>query len=220
MANKDQRDFLLEEHRATWEHFRHVEDERVKYLTFYFTASLGSAAVVAPLLGASEFDPREQLLAGAGFVAVFQAVTFFVLVTVRRLGIVLVHYGKMLWDSRLRRARLVGVPPHIARLVTVRGKARSRKPAWMNSVQKTAEVTLAGFLLADFALAVALCVVAASGFDRLTFAFCVAVATGSLVAVSLVAQSYVRDWQSPKEDRRNPNDDWPPANADWPEPDY
>jgi hypothetical protein len=145
MASKDEVEFLLEDYRETWTQYRHVEDERLRYLTFYFTASIGSAAIAAPVLFATGMDSRVQLLSAAGFLGVFQAVTFFVSVTVRRLGMVLRHYGKVLWNNRLMRAKVNGVPATTAIMMNVRGKTRARRPAWMHSVQKTAEVTLFGF---------------------------------------------------------------------------
>ena len=195
MAKNDEVGFLLEDYRQAWDHYRHVEDERLRYLTIYFTATLGSAAIAAPLLAASSLDSGGQLLAVATFLGVFQAFSFFVSVTIRRFGTVLLHYSTVMHENRLRRGKLLGVSDDDAAMIGVGGKVR--RPRWMYSPQRVAEVTLAGFLLSGALLAGLTLCIALSWHSPLHIAVCAAELAGALVATGLVFGTYVHAWRHP-----------------------
>ncbi len=194
MATKREVEFLLEDYRQAWTHYRHVEDERLRYLTFYFTATLGSAAIAAPLIASSKLNLELQLITAAAFLAVVQAVTFFVSATVRRFGSVLTHYSEAMARNRRRRAALARIPKHSELMIAEGLRTPMRRPSWMYGAQKTAELTLVGFLLAGVVLAVVAYNVAAFEGFELAGAVCGVVLAGAVAATALVLWSYATGW--------------------------
>lgn len=183
--------FLLEDYRESWSHYRHIEDARLRYLSFFFTASLGSTAIVAPVIAAAAVGTNLKLIAGAAFLAVFLAFTFFVFVAVNRFGWVLRHYDIAMRANRHRRAELSKVPESSEKMVDTMYSATLQPKSFR--IQKTAEVTLVSFLLAGLLLAATAAYFAARLANWATLGGCVVVvlaaALASLLAIVTRARS-------------------------------
>jgi hypothetical protein len=87
---------LLDEFEQAWIHYRHLETMRGQYLGFFFTISLGSITLSIPAIGAGALDDAPQLVALSGFVQVFFLLTALIYISVRKLGIVLAHYERVI----------------------------------------------------------------------------------------------------------------------------
>jgi hypothetical protein len=181
-------EFLLEDYRQAWSHYRHLEDARLRYLAFFFTASLGSAAVAVPVLVSARADQTVRILGVAAFLAVFQIFTFFVFITVRRFGEVLVHYSRVMKRNGRLRAALQSIPKKSAGMIR---KGRGT-PSKFGNAQKAAEVTLTGFLFGSLLLSAATLGFAIEHRDLLPIVVCAVLVAGcATAAVSALVPSPV-----------------------------
>lgn len=87
---------LLDEFEQAWNHYRHLETMRGQYLGFFFTVALGSITLSIPALSGGALGNILQILALSGFVQVFFLLAAFIYISVRKLGIVLTHYERVI----------------------------------------------------------------------------------------------------------------------------
>lgn len=156
-------EFLAAEYDQPWDHYRHTETQRLQYLGYFFTVSLGSAALAGPVLSSAGPDTESRTIAVALFMAVFQTSTYFVFLSVHRFGAVLEHYLQAMVLLRRRRAELANVDDPFATILNTRESPRLASMGTPFRVQAAAERILFAALMLGAAISAGALAVAAAG---------------------------------------------------------
>jgi hypothetical protein len=135
---------LIQEFQQAWEHYRHIENERLWYVYFWFLVVLGAGGFAATIVGQGSYDAHPirarvmLLLIGMGL----YVVTVFTYIAVARLAVILDHY-EWVWSQLLRSYFYTGERREMVSKLNVRetGKiAKQDHPIF--SVQKNTEEIL------------------------------------------------------------------------------
>ena len=132
---------LLQELDQSWEHYRHLEDTRVKYLGFYFTILLGSIGIVAtigPRVPQKPDGIALLLVFASAYLAAFFAMNMIIYAAVRRLGVVLKSYDTIMTNIREYFRGAHGYPEQLF----VRPPFAKTRLARFLGIQRQAEILL------------------------------------------------------------------------------
>jgi hypothetical protein len=177
-------EFVASEYSEAWSHYRHVENSRLQYLGFFFTVTLGSAALAIPILSGGGTSIEERLPGASVFLMIFEAFAFFVFVNLLRFDTVLRHYGDGLTKLRARRAELLGVGQETAEILSFPRAKRVRF-----RVQNTAETVVLSFMVVAAVLAVAALAAAISSGAGTVIAACASVVVGIFAVAVMTLQA-------------------------------
>ncbi len=93
--------YLLAEMAQAWSHYRHLEETRTKYLSFFATVVLTAAGFLVTLIkDAGRFDPTHFIGATSVFCLLLFGFSFFILANIARIGFVLAAYDAIIGEAR------------------------------------------------------------------------------------------------------------------------
>jgi hypothetical protein len=93
--------YLSTEVTQAWEHYRHMEETRTKYLSFYATVILTSAGFLVTLMkDFSAFDPGQFIASVSVFAFLLFVFSYFIWANITRIGFVLAAYEVILSETR------------------------------------------------------------------------------------------------------------------------
>jgi hypothetical protein len=101
---REQREmFLSGEVSQAWTHYRHIEETRTKYLSFFATVVLGSSGfLITVLKDLKNFDPIQLVVSLSIFVLFLFLFSFFIWANIVRMGFVLSAYDQVIQEARSR----------------------------------------------------------------------------------------------------------------------
>lgn len=92
---------LLSEYSQAWEHYRHLENTRIRYMNFFFTALFAIIGLYSTLLDLRQTDIGElQIILGIVLLQIFILFSLFIFINITRIGRVLNGYNGV--KGRLR----------------------------------------------------------------------------------------------------------------------
>ena len=99
--NTPNANFLLSELSQAWTHYRHLEETRLKYLSFFATVILATSGFLVSLMrDFGSFKVEQFVTAASVFVLVLFMFSFFVWANVTRIGYVLAAYEHVMKETR------------------------------------------------------------------------------------------------------------------------
>ncbi|MEM9649400.1 MAG: hypothetical protein AAF969_13050, partial [Bacteroidota bacterium] len=111
------REVLLSEYNQAWEHYRHLENARTRYMNFFFTALFAIIGLYSTLLNIDEFKLGGlQVVLGIILLQIFLLFSLFIFVNITRIGRVLVGYNAV--KKKLRKSLFVNT--HVPKKISVR----------------------------------------------------------------------------------------------------
>jgi hypothetical protein len=147
---------LLAEFDQAWQHYRHVENTRNQFLGFFFTISLGSAALAGPTLHGKTLQVPSRLLLDTGFLWTISIVAICIYVAVRRAGPVMAGYETIHWAIRERFYGNSEEGLALQREMSIRSNVAVSSVPSMISIERMSEVVILVFVALAIAGLVAL----------------------------------------------------------------
>jgi hypothetical protein len=130
---------LLQEFNQAWDHYRHLENVRTKYMNFFFTAVFAVFGLYTALFKVDQFNLDDfDLIIVLVLINTFSIFTLFVFINITRIGNVLDGYSNII--KRLR-VLLYGKKKLIPEKISVREHLADKKTKFQ-SVQYSAETIL------------------------------------------------------------------------------
>ena len=129
---------LMEEYSQAWQHYRHLENARTKYMNFFFTALFAIIGLYSALLNLKVEIGKIQTVIGIVLILMFMMFTLYIYINVTRIGKVLKGYNGV--KGRLRNLLFTktGVPMGIS----VTHYLPKKKKKKIFSVQSSAQTML------------------------------------------------------------------------------
>ena len=135
-------DLLLHEFQEAWSHYRHIEESRSQYLGFFFIVMLSSIGFLISL--SQNLDLMTSSWSVFGILILFwllYILTFFMFVSVRKMGVVKKHYEDVI--ARIREHFYID-EPDLNKILNIRDKKHQVMQSSLFSVQTSAEYILIG----------------------------------------------------------------------------
>jgi hypothetical protein len=105
----------LEEFHQAWEHYRHLENARTKYMNFFFTALFAVIGLYSAIIKIDQFKLEEfELLIGFLLILVFTVFTLYVFINIIRIGWVLTGYSNVMRQLRINMYGEKSIPEKIS----------------------------------------------------------------------------------------------------------
>jgi hypothetical protein len=99
--NNQTQTYLLAEITQAWTHYRHLEETRTKYLSFFATVILTSSGFLVTLLkDIDKFDPAQFIASLSIFGFLLFIFSFFIWANISRIGFVLTAYEVITSETR------------------------------------------------------------------------------------------------------------------------
>jgi len=119
MGNKKEKkhspDVLLSEYSQAWEHYRHLENSRTRYMNFFFTALFAIIGLYSTLLNLKKIEIGElQIILGIALLQIFILFSLFIFINITRIGRVLQGYNGVKNRIREMLFEKSGVPDGIS----------------------------------------------------------------------------------------------------------
>jgi hypothetical protein len=93
--------YLLSEATQAWTHYRHMEETRTKYLSFFATVILTSAGFLVTILkDIDKFEPVQLIASMSVFGFLLSIFSFFIWANISRVGYILTAYEVILTETR------------------------------------------------------------------------------------------------------------------------
>ncbi len=145
----------LEEFHQAWEHYRHLENARTKYMNFFFTALFAIIGLYSAIIKIDQFKLEEiDLLIGFFLIIVFSVFTLYVLINVTRIGWIITGYSGVMNQLRINMYGEKSIPEKIS----VRDYLPFESSHKIYSIQYSAETLLKSSLLLMTLLALSIIV--------------------------------------------------------------
>jgi ABC-type multidrug transport system fused ATPase/permease subunit len=130
---------LIEEYHQTWEHYRHLENARTKYMNFFFTALFAVFGLYTALIKIDKFEIHEfELVIGIILLYIFSAFTLYVFINITRIGWVLTGYDNVMKELR----KLLHDNEILSQKISVRDYLPRESKYKVYSIQYSAETLL------------------------------------------------------------------------------
>jgi len=129
---------LLAEYSQAWQHYRHLEDARTKYMNFFFTALFAIIGLYSALLNLKVEIGELQTIIGIVLILMFMMFTLYIYINITRIGKVLKGYNKVKGTLRELLFDETGTPKGIS----VGEHLSKRKKKKIFSVQSSAQMML------------------------------------------------------------------------------
>jgi drug/metabolite transporter superfamily protein YnfA len=92
--NNHSQEVLLSEYSQAWEHYRHLENSRTRYMNFFFTALFAIIGLYSTLLNLKKIEIGEiQVILGITLLQIFILFSLFIFINITRIGWVLKGYN-------------------------------------------------------------------------------------------------------------------------------
>lgn len=106
---------LLSEYSQAWEHYRHLENSRTRYMNFFFTALFAIIGLYSTLLNLKKIEIGElQIILGIALLQIFILFSLFIFINITRIGRVLQGYNGVKNRIREMLFEKSGVPDGIS----------------------------------------------------------------------------------------------------------
>ena len=138
MKTKPDRDVLLEEFRNSFQHYRHLENTRSKYMNFFFSILFSILGVYTAIFNLSDSQISEKKIIISlivGFLLIL--FTLYILINITRIGQVLYAYEQILYNLRL-----LLYEGNIPEKLIVRNFLKKDRKGYFVRIQNSAEVLL------------------------------------------------------------------------------
>ncbi|NKI30586.1 hypothetical protein [Croceivirga thetidis] len=130
---------LLAEYSQAWSHYRHLENTRIRYMNFFFTALFAIIGLYSTLLNLKKVEIGElQVILGMILLQIFILFTLFILINVTRIGRVLKGYQGVKGNLR----QLLFSQSSVPNGVSVGEHIKGPKSSKLFSVQKSSRFML------------------------------------------------------------------------------
>jgi len=134
--------YLLAEITQAWQHYRHMEETRTKYLSFFATVILTSTGFFINLLkDINSFDPTQFITLASIFFFLLFIFSYFIWANITRIGFVLGAYEVIMSETR---KHLLGVNSTGFQLWNIRARIPPAVSTGIFRIQSAASAIVLG----------------------------------------------------------------------------
>lgn len=147
-------DLLKQEFTEAWNHYRHLENDRTRYLGFFFTLLIASIGLLLNALATvSPTSPTPYWFVPGVFLLawLFDALSLFIYANIKKSAFILRHYFNIMWRIR---ELIYEDPPKMHQLLSVAETHPIVKSMWFSHQKLSEMLLLSACFLLDVAQAV------------------------------------------------------------------